>query len=88
MGEQGSKWVNEMLLKGQEKKKSLVRKELNLPNDLTKHITNSNCRKVILVLAEADSQVRKELLNQTSMDIDSILDMEGAQEFVAKLVRG
>ena len=69
-------------------KKSLVRKELNLPNDLTKHNTNSNCRKVILVLAEVDSQVRKELLNQTSMDIDSILDMEGGQQFVAKLVRG
>ena len=42
MGEQGSKCVNEMLLKGQEEEKSLVRKELNLPNDLTKHITNSN----------------------------------------------
>ena len=37
MGEQGSKWVNDRLLKGQEEKKSLVRKELNLPNDLTKH---------------------------------------------------
>ena len=55
MGEQGSKWVNERLLKGQEEKKSLVRKELNLPNDLTQHNTNSNCRKVILVLAEVDS---------------------------------
>ena len=88
MGEQGSKWVMERLLKGQEEEKSLVRKELNLPSDLTKHIGSSNCRKVILVLAEVDSQVRKELLNQTSMEIDSILDMEGGQEFVAKLVRG
>ena len=55
---------------------------------MAKHVANSNCRKVILVLAEVDSQVRKELLSQTSMDIDSILDMEGEQEFVAKLVRG
>ena len=31
--------------------------------------------------------MRKELLNQTSMDIDSILDIEGGQQFVAKLVR-
>ena len=54
---------------------------------MTKHIANSNCMKAILVLVEVDSQVRKELLNQTSMDIDSILDMEGEQEFVAKLVR-
>ena len=55
---------------------------------MTKHIANSNCRKVILVLAEVDSQVRKKLLSQTSMDIDFILDMEGEQEFMAKLVRG
>ena len=55
---------------------------------MTKHIANSNCRKVILVLAEVDCQVRKELLSQTSMDIDSNLEMEGEQEFVAKLVRG
>ena len=55
---------------------------------MTKAYCHSNCRKVILVLAEVDSQVRKELLSQTSMDIDSILDMEGEQEFVAKLVRG
>ena len=87
MGEQGSKWVMERLLKGQDEEKSLVRKELNLPSYLTKHIGSSNCRKVILVLAEVDSQVRKKLLSQTSMDIDFILDMEGEQEFMAKLVR-
>ena len=81
MGEQG----NDRLMT---EKKGLVRKELNHSNDLTKHNTNSNCRKVILVLAEVDSQEWKELLNQTSMDIDSILNMEGGQQFVAKLVRG
>ena len=34
------------------------------------------------------SSVRKYMkFNQISMDIDSILDMEGEQEFVAKLIR-
>ena len=37
---------------------------------------------------EVDSRARKELLKQTKMDIDTILDMEGGQEFVTKLVKG
>ena len=57
MGEQSTKWVNERLQKGQEEGKSLVKKELNLSNDITKHIANSNCRKVILVLAVVDNQL-------------------------------
>ena len=88
MGEQGSKWVVDRLQEGRQEEKSLVRRELNLPQDLTKYITSPNCRKVILVLAEVDSQARKELLNQTSLEIDTILNMEGGQEFVEKLVKG
>ena len=88
MGEQGSKWVMDRLVEGQQEERSLVWKELNLPQYLTKHIANSNCRKVILVLAEVDSQARKELLKQIKMDIDSILHSEGGQEFVTKLVNG
>ena len=88
LGEQGSKWVLGRLVEGQQEERSLVWKELSLPQHLTKHIANSNCRKVILVLAEVDSQARKELLKQTKMEIDTILDMEGGQEFVTKLVKG
>ena len=41
-----------VLLKRTEEK----RIELNIPNDLTKHITSPYCRKVILTLAEEDSK--------------------------------
>ena len=88
MGEQGCKWVMGRLVEGRQEERSLVWKELSLPQHLTKHIANSNCRKVILVLAEVDSQARKELLKQIKMEIDTILDMEGGQEFVTKLVKG
>ena len=39
-------------------------------------------------MAEVDSQARKELLKQIKIEIDTILDMEGGQEFVTKLVKG
>ena len=44
MGEQGSKWVLGRLVEGQQEERSLVWKELNLPQHLTWHIANSNCR--------------------------------------------
>jgi len=86
-GEQGSKWVVDRLVMGQHQERSLVRTELNLPQDLTKHITNINCRKVILALAAVDSQARVELLKQTKNEIDLILGLEGGKEFVTELVK-
>jgi len=86
-GEQGSKWVVDRLVMGQHQERSLVRTEPNLPQDLTKHITNINCRKVILALAAVDSQARVELLKQTKEEIDLILGLEGGKEFVTELVK-
>ena len=74
------------LVVGQHQERSLVRTELNLPQDLTKHITSTNCMKVILALAAVDSQARVELLKQTKEEIDLILGMEGGKEFVTELV--
>ena len=54
-----------MLLVGQHQERSMVRAELNPPQDLTKHITSSNCWKVILTLSAVDSQTSVELLKQT-----------------------
>lgn len=87
-GEQGSKWIVDRLVGGQEPERSLVKSELKLPQDLTKHMTNNNCRKVILALAEVDGKAREELLMQTKVDIDTILGMEGGREFVKHIVEG
>ena len=86
-GDQGSKWVVDRLVLGQHQERSLVRSELNLPKNLTKHISSTNCRKVILALAAVDSQARVELLKQTKEEIDYILGMEGGKEFVTELVK-
>ena len=88
MGEMGSKWVIERLMKGLQEERSMVRTELNLPADLLKHIASPACRKVILVLAEVDSLARNQILCQTSLEIDKILSMEGGQQFVTKLLMG
>jgi len=88
MGEMGSKWVIERLMKGVQEERSMVRTELNLPSDLIKHIGSPACRKVILVLAEVDSLARNQILCQTSLEIDKILSMEGGQQFVTKLLMG
>eukprot|EP00092_Neocalanus_flemingeri_P024077 GFUD01026118.1.p1 GENE.GFUD01026118.1~~GFUD01026118.1.p1 ORF type:complete len:355 (+),score=173.77 GFUD01026118.1:245-1309(+) len=87
-GEQGSKWVVDRLVEGQQQERSLVRSELNLPQDLTKHLSSNNCRRVIIVLAEVDSKVRGELLRQTKEEIDTILGMKGGQQFVKQLLEG
>ena len=76
-GEQGSKWVVDRLVGGQQQKRSLVRAELNLPQNLTKHLASTNSRKVILTLAEMDRKARGELLMQTKEQINTILGLEG-----------
>ena len=88
MGEMGSKWVVDRLMKGLQEERSMVRTELNLPSDLLKYITSPACRKVILVLAEVDSLARNQILCQTSLEVDKILTMEGGQEFITKLLMG
>ena len=65
----------------------MVRTELNLPQDLTKHITSTNYRKVILALASVESQARVELIKQTKEEIDIILGSEGGKVFVTKIVK-
>ena len=65
------------LVGGQQQKRSLVRAELNLPQDLTKHLASTNSRKVILTLAEMDRKARGELLMQTKEQINTILGLEG-----------
>ena len=88
MGEQGSKWVIERLLHGDQEERSLVRQELNLPQDLVKYLTSQPCKEVIIVLSEVDSLVRKELIHQSSLEINTILGIEGGQDFVTRLVTG
>ena len=85
--EQGSKWVVDSLVVGQHQERSLVRTELNLPQDLTKHITCTNYRNVILALASVDIQARVELNKQTKEEIDIILGLEGGKEFVTEIVK-
>ena len=67
----------------------MVRTELNLPHELTKHITRhiTSCWKVILALPAVNSQARVELLNQTREEMDLILGMDGWKEFVTELVK-
>jgi len=86
-GEQGSKWVIERILLGGHAERTLVRQELNLPQDLVKYLTSHHCIEVIIVLSEVDSLVRKDLIHQASLEINTILGMEGGQEFVTRLVK-
>jgi len=88
MGEQGSKWVIERLLHGDHEERTLVRQELNLPKDLVKYLTSQPCKEVIVVLSEVDSLARKELIHQSSLDINTILGIKGGQDFVTRLVKG
>lgn len=86
-GEQGSKWVTERILRGGHAERTLVRQELNLPQDLVKYLTSRPCIEVIIVLSEVDSLVRKDLIHQASLEINTILGIEGGQEFVTRLVK-
>ena len=87
-GEQDSKWVvDSLVVVGHYQERSLVRTELNLPQDLTKHITSTNYRNVILALASVDIQARVELIKQTKEEIDIILGLEGGKEFVTEIVK-
>jgi len=88
IGEHGSRWVVDRLVEGVQAERDLVWSELNLPQDLVKHLSSSNCTKVILALAEVDSTARVEILNKTKEEIDTILGMEEGHMFVRMLVGG
>ena len=76
-GEQDSKRaVDSLVVGGKHQERSLARTELNLPQDLTKHITSTNYRNAILALVSVDIQARAELIKQTKEEIDIILGLE------------
>merc|ERR1719228_309750 len=87
-GDRGSRWVVDRLVQGVQAERDLVWSELNLPQDLLKHLNSRNCTKVILALAEVDSKARVEILKKTKEEIDTILDMEEGHMFVRLLVEG